>query len=170
MRTPALLFVALVLAVLPVAAQVSPAIAPPKRAEVLASAQQLLAPRDPAAPAGLKDPFHSVAFAEAVSATGVAGPVTPGGNNTVPGTPAARPAGPRGNAELLAAIGDALRPSGFIVRGGVPSIAFGQKRVKAGDTLTITFEGTEYVLGISALDRTNFTIRLGNEEYTRPIR
>lgn len=171
MRTPAFLSAVLVLAALPAAAQVAPAIAPPKRAEVLASAQQLLAARDATAPAGLKDPFHSPAFLEAVGASGVAAAVTPGGAPAGPGgAPAARPAGPRGSSELIAAIGEALRPSGFIVRGGVPSIAFGQKRVKAGDTLTITFEGAEYTVGITALDRTNFTIRLGNEEYTRPIR
>lgn len=165
MRTTALLAAFAALAG-PVLAQVSPAIAPPKRAEVLAAAQQLLAPQDAAAPAGLKDPFHSAAFAEAVAATGVAGPVVAGQPAT--GTP--RPAGPRGNAELLASIGEGLRPSGYIVRGGIATIAFGQKRVKAGDTLTITFEGVEYALVITALDRTHFTIRLGNEEFTRPIR
>lgn len=146
-------------------AQVSPAIAPPKRAEILAAAGKLLAAQDPAAPAGLKDPFHSADFLEAVGATGVAGPVTGG---QAAGT--TRPAGPRGQAELLAALAEALRPSGYIVRGGVASIAFGQKRVKAGDTLTINFEGADYTLEITALDRTHFTLRLGNEEFTRPIR
>ena len=168
MRTTLLLSALAVLAA-PAAAQVSPAIAPPKRAEVLATAQKLLAARDPAPPADLKDPFHSVAFLEAVSAAGVAGPVTAPGGSPGAATPA-RPAGPRGNTELLAAIGEQLRPSGYIVRGGVPSIAFGQKRVKAGDSLTISFEGTDYTLVITALDRTHFTIRLGNEEFTRPIR
>lgn len=166
MRTPVLLIALAASLAGSTLAQVSPAIASPKRAEILAAAQKLLAARDAAAPAGLKDPFHSADFLEAVSATGVAGPVT--GGQSASG--ATRPAGPRGSAELLAAIGDGLRPSGYIVRGGVASIAFGQKRVKAGDTLTINFEGTDYTVEITALDRTHFTIRLGNEEFTRPIR
>lgn len=152
----------------PVLAQVAPAIAPLQRAAILERAQQLLATKEATIPAALKDPFHSAAFLEAVNAAGVAGPVA-GGAAPGAATPA-RPAGPRGNAEILAAIGEGLRPGGYIVRGGTASIAFGQKRVKAGDTLTISFEGAEYVLQITALDRTHFTIRLGNEEFTRPIR
>lgn len=157
----------LALLVVPAPAQVAPALAPPQRADILERVQKLLEPQSPTVPVDLKDPFHSTAFREAVGAAGVAGPVANAGG---PGAAPARPAGPRGHSELLAAIAEGLRPSGYIVRGGTASIAFGQKRVKAGDTLTINFEGVDYVLEITALDRTHFTIRLGNEEFTRPIR
>jgi hypothetical protein len=153
------------------AADVAPVVTPPKRAESLAAAQKLLTPRDAAAPATLADPFHSEAFAAAAAASGTAIAGSPGAVAGGPagGGPAARPAGPRSTRDLLQSIGDALRPSGFIVMGGEASLSFGQKRVKAGGTLTITFEGAEYTLEVTAIDRTNFTLRLNNEEYTRPV-
>lgn len=152
------------------AADVAPVIAPPKRAESLATVKALLAPRDAAAPADLVDPFHSEAFVNAAASAGIsafsgpAGPSAPGGSTS--GRTGART--PR---DLLTAISDALRPGGFIVLpNGQTSLAFGQKRVKAGGTLTITFEGAEYTLEVVAIDRANFTLRLNNEEYTRPIK
>lgn len=156
------------------AADVAPVVAPIKRTESLAAAQKILAARDAAAPAGLVDPFHSEAFADAAATSGTAAV----GNQTAPagglgsgaaGT-TARPGAPRGTRDLLQTIGDALRPSGYIVMGGSPSLSFGQKRVKPGGTLTITFEGVEYTLEVTSIDRTNFTLRLNNEEYTRPIK
>lgn len=147
-------------------AEVAPVVAPAARAASLATARQVLAARDPAPPADLPDPFHSEAFATAAaSSPGAVGPVaTPGA------APSARANAPRSNRDLLASIGDALRPGGYIVMGGQPSLSFGQKRVKPGGTLTITFEGTEYTLEVVAIDRANFTLRLNNEEYTRPIK
>lgn len=157
------------------AADVPPVVAPAARTTSLATAQKLLAAKDPAAPANLVDPFHSEAFASAAAAGSSAAATAPGAPTTstagaAPGGSAARPAGPRAPRDLLAAIADALRPSGYIVMGGQPSLSFGQKRVKAGGTLTITFEGSEYTLEVTAIDRTNFTLRMNNEEYTRPIK
>jgi hypothetical protein len=80
------------------------------------------------------------------------------------------PAGPRSDREILAAIAVNLRPSGNFVLGGQQTLIFGQKRVKAGMPLTINFEGTEYTLEITAIDRANFTLRLNREEITRPIK
>jgi hypothetical protein len=159
------------LATVAFAADVPPVVAPAKRAESLALAQKLFAAREAAAPADLIDPFHSEAFATAAATSGtVAAGST---NSTLPSgagaAGATRPAGPRNTHDLLVAIGDALRPSGYIVMGGEPSLSFGQKRVKAGGTLTITFEGAEYTVEVTAIDRTNFTLRLNNEEYTRPV-
>ncbi len=166
---------ALVAATAALAADVSPVVAPPKRTEMLAAAQKLLTPRDAAAPANLVDPFHSEAFAAAAATSGTATVGNPsvapaGGTTGAAAAGPARPAGPRSTRDLLQAISDALRPSGFIVMGGQPSLSFGQKRVKAGGTLTITFEGAEYTLEVTAIDRANFTLRLNNEEYTRPIK
>lgn len=158
------------------AADVPPVVAPAARTTSLATAQKLLAAKDPAAPANLVDPFHSESFASAAAAAGSSAPAaapgapTAGTAGATPGGSTARPAGPRAPRDLLAAIADALRPSGYIVMGGQPSLSFGQKRVKAGGTLTITFEGSEYTLEVTAIDRTNFTLRMNNEEYTRPIK
>lgn len=163
------------LAAAAIAADVAPVVAPNKRTESLAAAQKLLAARDAAAPAGLLDPFHSEAFANAAATSGTAAvgnPTSATGGSAGSGAAGstARPGAPRGTRDLLQAIGDALRPSGFIVMGGSPSLSFGQKRVKPGGTLTITFEGVEHTLEVTAIDRTNFTLRLNNEEYTRPIK
>lgn len=159
------------LALLPLAAlaaDVPPVIAPPARATSLATLQKLLAPRDAAAPADMVDPFHSDSFANAASAAGSTS-AAPTGAATTAAVGSVR-TGPRSAQELLATIADALRPGGYIVMGGQPSLSFGQKRVKPGGTLTITFEGAEYTLEVVSIDRANFTLRLNNEEYTRPIK
>lgn len=153
------------------AAEVAPVIAPAKRTEALARARQALAPRDAAAPAALKDPFYSEAFATA-AAMPAAGGADQAATATAPGAPAAaaRPAGPRTPADLVAAIAGALRPSGMLVLRGEPVLIFGQKRVKAGDSLTITFEGSDYAVVVSAIQPPHFTLRLNQAEFTRPIK
>ena len=115
------------------------------------------------------DPFHPQAFAETLAAMGrVTGttPIAGSGGETTPKTQT----GPRTERDLLQAIAKDLKPSGFIVLGGIPSISFGQKRVKAGGVLTITFEGNQYTLEVTHIDRTNFTLRLNREEFTRTIK
>lgn len=132
---------------------------PAKRQEAIDKGHALLAPREATVPSA--DPFHSEAFAEVV-----------GGMGRVPGvvqTEAPR-VGPRSDRDLLEAIATSIQPSGYFILGGEATLVFGQKRVKAGSTLTINFEGTEYTLEITALDRTNFTLRLNREEFTRPIK
>ncbi len=115
------------------------------------------------------DPFHPPAFIETLAAMGRVTGTTPltgsGGDTTTQA-----PAGPRTERDLLQAIAKDLKPSGFIVLGGTPSISFGQKRVKAGGVLTITFEGNQYTLEVTRIDRTNFTLRLNREEFTRTIK
>lgn len=128
---------------------------PAKRQEILDKAKKLLATRE-VAPVAL-DPFHSEKFAEMVS--GPRAPVT-----------AAVVAAPKSDRDILQGIAANLKPSGNFVMDGVSNLVFGQKRVKAGDHLTITFEGTEYTLEIAAIERTSFTLRLNREEFTRPIK
>jgi hypothetical protein len=160
-----LLFLASALAAL--AANVPPVISPTKRHDSLTEARALLARPGPAPLA--KNPFNSEAFATAAANAGAIAPAAaqPGaGANTV----AARPAGPRSPHELLAAIAAGLKPTGSLVLRGEPTLLFGQKRVKAGDSMTINFEGAEYTVVITAIQAPNFTIRLNNEEFTRPIK
>lgn len=141
-------------------------LSPAKRQEVLDQARKLLAPREPVAVAN--DPFHPEGFAALIAEIG-----RPAGSATSAAAGAAvvqQPTGPRNQRELLQAIGAGLKPSGFFVLGGQPTLVFGQKRVKAGGTLTITFEGTEYILEVTAITPPNFTLRLNREEFTRTIK
>ena len=150
---------------LALAAEDDTVISPARRQEALDGGKKLLAPRE-TVPLTV-DPFHSEAFAETVAGMGRVPGVTPptggGGEN-----PKRTPTGPRSDRDLLQAIASSLKPSGFFVLGGQPTLVFGQKRVKAGGFLTITFEGIEHTLEITTIDRTNFTLRLNREEFTRP--
>ena len=129
-----------------------------KRETELEKARQLVAAKNVALPK--LDPFHSEAFRELMGLN----------EKPVLASSDAKPLGPRNNRELLQAIASALKPSGYYVFGGEPTLVFGQKRVKAGGLLTITFEGTEYTLEVANVDRTNFTLRLNRDEFTRPIK
>lgn len=142
-----------------------------KRQEVLNLAKSLLAPASPMKIS--KDPFYSEEYA--ASLAGGSGGSNPGGETTgsTETTPVkAAPSGVRTPRELLQAIATSpsLKPSGFFVLGGNPTLVFGQKRVKPGGLLTITFEGTEYPLEIVSIVPPNFTLRLNREEFTRPIK
>ncbi len=143
---------------------------PNKRHESLQSAKSLLALQAVVLPADLANPFNPPAFAE-ITGTGhaSAASTSTGAAGTTEST-AAKPAGPRTERDILREIAAGLKPSGFFVLGGEPTLVFGQKRVKAGGHLTITFEGAEYTLEITAIDRPNFTLRLNREEFTRPIK
>jgi hypothetical protein len=144
-------------------------LSPAKRQQALDRGKALVAERkvEPVA----VDPFYSPAFAEAAAASGrvAAGTATPPANDGTSDTPQV-PTGPRNDRDLLQAIASSLKPSGYIVLGGQPSLSFGQKRVKAGGILTITFEGKQYTLEVVSIDRTNFTLRLNREEFTRTIK
>lgn len=166
-RLTALFFAAAVVAQ---AADVPPVISPTARNTALERARQMLATKPAAAPATLKDPFYSEAFTTA-AANSDSPAVTPAGPSAASGaTVAARPAGPRSSRDLLAAIAAGLKPSGSLVLRGEPVLLFGQKRVKAGEPVTITFEGAEYTVVISSIKAPNFTLRLNNEEFTRTIK
>jgi hypothetical protein len=150
------------------AAEADPAgsvLSPQKRQEVIDQAAKLLAAREISAVAS--NPFHPAGFDELV-----AGLDRPAGSTTggTAGDTSAQATGPRTGKDLLQAIGAGLKPSGFFVLGGQPTLIFGQKRVKAGGTLTITFEGTQYTLEITTITPPNFTLRLNREEFTRTIK
>jgi len=147
------------------ATEVSDVQTPTKRQELLDQAKKLLAPREAVPPAF--DPFHSEAFNDLIAASHGGGTTTGG---EIAGTHAAPAPGPRSPHGLLQAIATGLKPSGFFVLGGEPTLVFGQKRVKAGGFVTITFEGTEYTLEVISINLPNFTIRLNREEFTRPIK
>ena len=156
-------FVLLLIVAVRLAAADAPAVpSPAKRNSSLDLAKKFLSLADHPLPATLVDPFHPAAFAEAVS--GVPATPAPGGEASAVVT------GPRTDHSVLQSIAAGLKPSGFFVIGGQPTLVFGQKKVKAGSFLTITFEGNSYTLEIAAVDLQTFTLRLNREEFTRPIR
>jgi hypothetical protein len=152
---------------LALAAESSDVMSRTKRQLSLDQAKKLLAVREVSPTAADHDPFHPAAFAELVTGLSHVPSATPSGGDTATSH---APAGPRSNRDLLQAIASSLKPSGYFILGSQPTLVFGQKKVKAGGTLTITFEGSEYILEITAIERTNFTLRLNREEFTRPIK
>lgn len=138
-------------------------LSPAARQNKLNAAKKVLNPGEAALPANLTSPFYPAGFA----GLGSRGGPIPGPSSS---EEAAAPAVPRGDQAVLQAIATGLKPSGFFVIGGESTLVFGQKKVKAGSFLTITFEGASYTLEITAIDRSTFTLRLNREEYTRPIK
>jgi len=139
-------------------------LSPARRQQALERSKSLLAARE-ITPLAV-NPFSPPAFAEFVAGSSGPAPSSGEGGDTTPQTPT----GPRTDHDILQAIAASLKPSGYIVLGGQPSLSFGQKRVKAGGLLTITFEGNQYTLEVTSIDRTNFTLRLNREEFTRTIK
>ncbi|HUJ42858.1 MAG TPA: hypothetical protein VLW52_04535 [Opitutaceae bacterium] len=130
---------------------------PPKREATLEQAAELLAPREnPAAklPAELVDPFNPPGFGAAHAG----------------GKPGEKGHIPVSDREILENIATRITPSGMVMFNDNPLLLFREKKLKVGDTLTITFEGTDYVVVITEIEATSFKIRLNREEVTRPIK
>jgi len=72
--------------------------------------------------------------------------------------------------ELLKKIAEEVVASGMMQLGDRTFLLIGKKRLKVGDRLAVSSDGIAYDLDISAIDRTSFTLRLKNEEITRPIK
>lgn len=149
----------LVLGAAELAAQRADILPPLRRAEAMERAQVFLSPPPPLAlPETLNNPFAPPAFFGRPAA-----PVAP-----VAGV--VRPVGPSDDRELLERIAPAITPSGTFIIGGEPFLLIGQRRVKIGDALPITFEGTPHVLVITDIQATTFTLRLNQEQLTRSIK
>ena len=152
----ALLFIGLGLSALPAAAQTPRAdvLPPAQRSRTVETAARLAEPAAPLAlPAELKNPFVGTVPA----ATPEAGP-----RESAPSVVS--------NRQLLQSIVPLVNPSGTMMLGGEPILLFGQKRIKVGDTLSISFDGRPYELVISNIESTSFTLRLRGEEITRSIK
>ncbi|HTO72482.1 MAG TPA: hypothetical protein VMJ30_01625 [Gemmatimonadales bacterium] len=131
---------------------------PAKRQTTLDLATRLLTTEEKGAaslPADLVDPFNPAGFGAPV-----AGPTKPGEAVHAVAT----------DRDILQKIAAQITPSGMMLFGGQPLLLFREKKLKVGDSLTITFEGTDYVVVITAIDQTSFKIRLNREEITRPIK
>ncbi|HTB81551.1 MAG TPA: hypothetical protein VK717_11770 [Opitutaceae bacterium] len=74
-----------------------------------------------------------------------------------------------GDHDVLAAIAPHIIPSGVMQIGDQPVLLLREKKLKVGDYLTITFEGTDYMVELAAINHSSFTLRLNKEEITQPI-
>ncbi|MFA5058986.1 MAG: hypothetical protein WC485_12795 [Opitutaceae bacterium] len=129
-----------------------------KRQTALDLAARLLAPREnPAAalPADLVDPFNPAGF----GATAAAPKAGEAAAHTI-----------SSDHDVLEKIATNVLPTGMMMFNDQPLLLFREKKLKVGDSLTITFEGTEYLVVITEINPTSFKIRLNHEEVTRPIK
>jgi len=162
MRFPAKLIIPAVLGLLgsSVFAQITATVMPVREREAtLALAEQLLADRSSEDEVALnlqRDPFQVMLA-----------------NASLADTPVlqAAPTAPRYNdLQVLEAIAPRVNPTGTVQIGGLDFLLFGQKRLKVGEMLTITYEGSVYLIEIASIERNNFRIRLNSEELVRPIK
>jgi len=74
--------------------------------------------------------------------------------------------------EQLAAIASKILPKGSVLVGKDkdPNLIIGNKFYKIGSKFTVSYSGVDYVLELTAIDNTTFTLRLNGEAITRPIK
>lgn len=140
------------------------------RRQVVEKAQKLANP-PPAAPlpAELAAPFSPAGFERGVpTEPGEARPA--GGGASAVGSGPAAPALPQTDHELLAAVAAKIPTTGTISLGGKPLLISGKNRIEVGSHFTVVYNGQEYELELTAIDRTTFTVRYKGEEFTRPIK
>ncbi len=68
---------------------------------------------------------------------------------------------------LLARLAARIPATGTVSLGGEFILLLGQKRLKVGDTITISFEGQNYELSIADIASTSFTVMRGSLSHTR---
>lgn len=156
------------LGTLAMTAVAAPADVPPpeKRRVIVEQAHSLATPITPAPLLGeVVNPFNPAAFGQpdpeelrAIAAAQAAAQA------------AAVQAKPSSDRELLQVISGKIMPSGTLTLGGESLLIFGQKRLRVGDRLTVAYDGRDYSLEVTAIERTTFTLRLNQDEITRPIK
>jgi hypothetical protein len=138
---------------------------PVARREIVAAARRLVEPTTVAPlPPEIVNIFNPVAFgqpdAEELAAIAAAQAAE---------AAASAKAKPASDSDLLELIADRVVPSGTVTLGGEPLLIFGQKRLRLGDRLTVTYEGRDYTLELTGIQRFTFTLRLNRAEITRRI-
>jgi hypothetical protein len=82
---------------------------------------------------------------------------------------AANKSKPANDSDLLERIAEKIVPSGTLTMNGEPLLIFSQKKVRVGDRLTVTYDGHDYSIELTAIQRFTFTLRLNRAEITRRI-
>lgn len=72
--------------------------------------------------------------------------------------------------ELLRKLAPQIEPSGYFVVGGEPVLLINGKRLKAGDTVNLNYEGLVYQVAISSIESNSFALRLNKQELRRELK
>ncbi len=148
---------------------VSDIASPERRRAVVETAEHLAQTPAPAPlPKDLPQPFNPPNFSQpdpseakenqpAATATATSGATT-------------APAAPATDRDVLEAVADKIPTTGTIILGGTPLLVSGTNRIEVGSHFTVVYNGQEYELELTAIDRTTFTVRYKGEEFTRPIK
>jgi len=168
MSNPSLSFIlGLGIVVLPISswAAASDISSPTARKDILTAALRLVEPGPIAPlPADVNQPFNPEAFgqpdADELAAIAAARAAEAAALNK---------AKPASEADLLERIAERVIPSGTMTLNGEPLLIFGQRKLRVGDRLTVTYDGRDYDLELTAVQRLNFTLRLNRAEITRRI-
>lgn len=122
---------------------------PKKREQTLERASQfskIAAPETALPPENLRNPFNSAAVDEVKAAR------------------------PTSDKDLLLVLAEQIQPMGAMGNpGNMMLTRKGQKAVKVNDKLTLSFDGTQYEVEVTAIDNTTFSLRYNQTEITRPI-
>lgn len=137
-------------------AQRSDILPPARRAATVEKASRLLEqPIVPAVLPTIKNPFAPPDFdrVDPVEAPVAAGPAQ-----------RARTA-----REVLEMIASSVAPTGTMLMRGEPILVFPNGYRRVGDRIAASVDGVQYSVTISGIDRTSYTLRLNNEQISRPI-
>lgn len=72
--------------------------------------------------------------------------------------------------EILRAVAERIRPSGVMRYGSEIHLIFGERRIKAGDFISVTYEGAEYRLQLMKADTGEFVLRLNEDVISQKLR
>ena len=162
------------LASLALAKPLSDLVSPEKRRATVELAQRLTRMPEPVPvppdlthpfnPAGVDqpDPEEAKAVAQALQKAGGG----PGPGGATPNQPARAP----GDHEILENLAGKLPTKGTIILNGEPLLILTGGRVKVGDKFTVAYNGQDYELELTAIERTTFTLRYHGEEIVRSIK
>jgi hypothetical protein len=128
-----------------------------QRLDALEKARELIAPRAPTwreTTEGLPDPFFRSNQARA-SEKADSEPVAPAELT---------------DRELLQKLALQIEPSGHFVVGGEPVLLVNGRRLRAGDSVTLNFEGRVYQVAISSIESNSFTLQLKQQELRRELK
>jgi hypothetical protein len=109
--------------------------------------------------AGATDPFYAIEPAAPSFAAGATG------GRAVQGA-AYEPVSDR---VVLRALAERIQPTGVMQFGANTLLLFGERRVKAGDFISVAHNGTDYKVEVVKADTRTFTLRLNNELISKRI-
>lgn len=135
---------------------------PTKRQATIVAAERLTRPPTPAPlPDDLRHPFNPPEFNPA--------PVKKPADPTKPDAAPRETQGPT-DRELLETLASRIPNAATMIVGTKPYLIVGAKRLEVGSEFVVGYNGQDYELTLTAIDRTTFTLRYRGEETTRPLR